>query len=162
MSIVAKRCGVKFIPPSIILIYENKNTSKIRKRVIPVRNFSQYSDCARAAERLKHHVRHSVYLESVSLAQLERLHLILRDHLKGLSLEESLAARRRSDPNDEDLNKLSDDELERRKAQMDELFERNRRHKEDPDFVYDLEVEFPESVARETCSWDEEQSDEEF
>ncbi|KAI2650722.1 Centrosomal protein of 19 kDa [Labeo rohita] len=156
MSIVAKRCGVKFIPPSIILIYENKNTSKIRKRVIPVRNFSQYS------ERLKHHVRHSIYLESVSLAQLERLHLILRDHLKGLSLEESLAARRRSDPNDEDLNKLSDDELNRRKAQMDELFERNRKHKEDPDFVYDLEVEFPENSVRETCSWDEEQSDEEF
>ncbi|XP_016402209.1 centrosomal protein of 19 kDa-like, partial [Sinocyclocheilus rhinocerous] len=72
-----------------------------------------------------------LYLESVSLAQLERLHLILRDHLKGLSLEESLAAA-------EDLNKLSDEELNRRKAQMDQLFERNRKHKEDPDFVYDL------------------------
>ncbi len=121
-----------------------------------------FLDCSRAAERLKHHVHHSVYLESVSLAQLERLHLILRDHLKGLSLEESLAARRVSDPNDEDLNKLSDDELNCRKAQMDELFERNRKHKEDPDFVYDLEVKFPEHSVRETCSWDEEQSDEEF
>lgn len=134
----------------------------MRKRVIPVRNFSQYSDCSRAAERLKHHVRHRVYLESVSLAQLERLHLILRDHLKGLSLEQSLAARRVSDPNDEDLNALSDGELKRRKTQMDELFERNRRHKEDPDFVYDLEVKFPEDSVRETCSWDEEQSGEEF
>uniref|UniRef100_A0A8C2GRI3 Centrosomal protein of 19 kDa n=1 Tax=Cyprinus carpio TaxID=7962 RepID=A0A8C2GRI3_CYPCA len=162
MSIVAKRCGVKFVPPSIILIYENTNSSKMRKRVIPVRNFSQYSDCSRAAERLKHHLRHSVYLESVSLAQLERLHLILRDHLKGLSLEESLAAQRVSGASDEDLNKLSDDELNRRKAQMDQLFQRNRKHKEDPDFVYDLEVEFPENSVRETCSWDEEQSDEEF
>lgn len=111
---------------------------------------------------MKHHVRHSVYLESVSLAQLERLHLILRDHLRGLSLDQSLAAQRGSDPNDEDLNKLSDEELNRRKAQMDELFERNRRRKEDPDFVYDLEVEFPENSVRETCSWDEEQSDDEF
>lgn len=107
-------------------------------------------------------MRHSVYLESVSLAQLERLHLILRDHLKGLSLEESLAAQRVSGASDEDLNKLSDDELNRRKAQMDQLFQRNRKHKEDPDFVYDLEVEFPENSVRETCSWDEEQSDEEF
>uniref|UniRef100_A0A672SMC7 Uncharacterized protein n=1 Tax=Sinocyclocheilus grahami TaxID=75366 RepID=A0A672SMC7_SINGR len=47
--------------------------------------------------------RHSVYLESVSLAPLERLHLILRDHLKGLKLN-------------------------RRKAR---LFEHNRKHKED-------------------------------
>ncbi|XP_067270800.1 centrosomal protein of 19 kDa [Pseudorasbora parva] len=157
MSIVAKQCGVKFSPPSIILVYENKNTSKMRKRIIPVRNFSQYSDCIRAAERLKNHVRHSVYLESVTLAQLERLHLILRDHLRGLSLDQSLAAL-----NDEDLNKLSDEELNRRKAQMDELFERNRRHKEDPDFVYDLEVEFPQNSVRETCSWDEEPSEDEF
>ncbi|CAM4662180.1 hypothetical protein PO909_027750 [Leuciscus waleckii] len=162
MSIVAKQCGVKFVPPSIILVYENKNTSKMRKRIIPVRNFSQYSDCSRAAERMKHHVRHSVYLESVSLVQLERLHLILRDHLQGLSLEQSLAAQRGPDLNDEDLNKLSDEELNRRKAQMDELFERNRRRKEDPDFVYDLEVEFPEVSVRETCSWDGEQSDDEF
>ncbi|XP_056095024.1 centrosomal protein of 19 kDa [Rhinichthys klamathensis goyatoka] len=162
MSIVAKQCGVKFIPPSIILVYENKNTSKMRKRIIPVRNFSQYSDCSRAAERMKHHVRHSIYLESVSMVQLERLHLILRDHLRGLSLDQSLAAQRGPDLDDEDLNKLSDEELDRRKAQMDELFERNRRRKEDPEFVYDLEVEFPETSVRETCSWDGEPSDDEF
>ncbi|KAA0711965.1 Centrosomal protein of 19 kDa [Triplophysa tibetana] len=161
MSTVAKRCGLKFDPPSIVVIYENENTGKMRKRVIPVRNFSQYSDCSRAAERLKYHVRHSVYVESVSLAQLERLHLILRDHLRGLSLEESLAAQRGPGPNDEDLNKLSDEELNRRKAQMDELFERHRRRKNDPDFVYDIEVEFPENSARETCSWDN-HSDDEF
>lgn len=43
MSIKAKRCGVMFDPPSIVLIYENEDRGKIRKRVIPVRNFSQYS-----------------------------------------------------------------------------------------------------------------------
>uniref|UniRef100_A0A671RJT1 Uncharacterized protein n=1 Tax=Sinocyclocheilus anshuiensis TaxID=1608454 RepID=A0A671RJT1_9TELE len=94
----------------LIFIHIN-STGQLRRRVIPVRHFSQYSDCSRA---------------SVSLA-----------HLKGLSLEESLAAA-------EDLNKRSDEELKRRKAQ---LFERNRKHKEDPDF---------------TCSWDEGPSDEEF
>lgn len=119
------------------------------------------ADCSRAAERLKHHVRHSVYLECVSLAQLERLHLLLRDHLQGASLEESLAAHRHQEE-EEDLNKLSDEELSRRKAQMDDLFQRNRRRRGDPDFVYDLEVEFGEGSVKETCSWDEEQSDQEF
>ncbi|XP_030647346.1 centrosomal protein of 19 kDa [Chanos chanos] len=162
MSIVTKRCGVKFTPPSIVLIYETKETGRVRKRVIPVRNFSQYSDCSRAAERLKHHIRHGPYLEMVPLAQLERLHVVLRDHLRGLSLEQSLAALKGPDPDEEDLNKLGDEELARRKEQMDELFQRNRRRKSDPDFVYDLEVEFPEEDKRETCSWDEDQSDDEF
>lgn len=75
-------------------------------------------------------------------------------------MEESLREQRRSHTHDEDLNKLSDEELNRRKAEMDVLFELNRRHKDDPDFVYDLEVEFPENSIRETCSWDH--SDEEF
>ncbi|XP_072516108.1 centrosomal protein of 19 kDa [Salminus brasiliensis] len=162
MSVKAKKCGVTFAPPSIIVIYENEATKKIRKRVIPVRNFSQFSDCSRAAERLKHHARHSTYLESVPLAQLERLHLVLRDHLRGLTVEESLSAQRGPDSREEDLNKLNDEELNRRKAQMDVLFERNRRHKDDPDFVYDLEIEFPQNSVRETCSWDEDQSDDEF
>lgn len=116
-------------------------------------------DCSRAAERLKHHVRHGLYLELVTLAQLERLHTVLRDHLRGLTVEESLAAQH-SDPQEEDLNKLSDEELNHRKAQMDVLFERNRRHKDDPDFIYDLQVEFPENTVRESGSWDEDQSDE--
>ncbi|KAK2869255.1 hypothetical protein Q7C36_001126 [Tachysurus vachellii] len=160
MSITAKRCGIKFDPPSVILIYENEHINKLRKRVMPVRSFSQYSDCRRAAERLKHHPRHGHYLDSVSLEQLVRLHTVLRDHLRGLSVEESLREQRRSHTDDEDLNKVSDEELKRRKAEMDILFELNRRRKDEPDFVYDLEVEFPENSVRETCSWD--QSDEEF
>lgn len=43
MPIKAKRCGIKFEPPSVILIYENEHTNKLRKRVMPVRSFSQYS-----------------------------------------------------------------------------------------------------------------------
>lgn len=80
--------------------------------------------------------------------------------MQGLSLEESLKAQRTADLHEEDLNKLSDEELNKRKAKMDELFELNRCHKDDPDFVYDLQVQFPENSVRETCSWD--QSDEEF
>ncbi|XP_029355640.1 centrosomal protein of 19 kDa [Echeneis naucrates] len=153
MRLEAKRCGVQFSPPSIILIYQNTETKKVRKRIIPVRNFSKYSDCSMAAERLKSHSRHRDYLEGVSQSQLEKLLIILRDHLQGFSLEHSLASFH-LDP-DEDLNKLDDENLARKKGQMDELFERNRRHKDDPDFVYDLEVDFSKHTQAK-CSWDEE------
>ncbi|KAL7397640.1 hypothetical protein ABVT39_025566 [Epinephelus coioides] len=109
-----------------------------------------------AAERLKNHPRHRDYLEGVSQSQLEKLHIILRDHMQGYSLEHSLASLR-LDP-DEDLNKLDDDELARKKGQMDELFEKNRRRKDDPDFVYDVEKDFTKT-AQEKCSWDEESDD---
>lgn len=92
------------------------------------------------------------YLERVPQSQLEKLHIILRDHLQGFSLEHSLASFT-VDP-DEDLNKLGDDELARKKGKMEELFERNRRSKDDPDFVYDIEVDFTKN-AEEICSWDE-------
>ncbi|XP_029905910.1 centrosomal protein of 19 kDa [Myripristis murdjan] len=156
MSFEAKRCGVQFNPPSIILIYEEKDSRKVRKRIIPVRNFSKYSDCGMAAERLKSHSRHKEYLDGVSQSQLERLHIILRDHMRGHSLEHSLASFHLNP--DEDLNKLDDDELARKKGQMDKLFERNRRRKDDPDFIYEVEVDFTKA-GQEKCSWDEESDD---
>ncbi|XP_054645618.1 centrosomal protein of 19 kDa [Dunckerocampus dactyliophorus] len=155
MRFVVKRCGVCFSPPSIVLIYENKE-NKVRKRVIPVRHFYRYSNCSLAAESLKNHPRHKDYLESVSQIQLERLYVILRDHLQGFTLEHSLASLQ-VDP-DEDMNKLGDEELARKKSQMDEVFEKNRTHREDPDFVYDLEVDFSKT-AKEKCSWDEDSDD---
>uniref|UniRef100_A0A3B3C1B3 Centrosomal protein of 19 kDa n=1 Tax=Oryzias melastigma TaxID=30732 RepID=A0A3B3C1B3_ORYME len=151
-SIVAKRCGVRFNPPSIVLLYVNTETKKLRKRVIPIRNFTTFSDCGKAAEQLKEHTRHGDYLEGVSQSQLEKLHVILQDHLNGFSLKHSLASFH-LDPN-EDLNKLDDKELARKKGQMDREFERNRKHKDDPGFVYDLEVDF-EKTPQENCSWDE-------
>lgn len=84
------------------------------------------------------------------------MYSILRDHMKGLSLEESLASFR-LDPA-QDLNKLDDDELARKKGKMDELFDKNRKKKDDPDFVYDVEVEFSAN-NQEKCSWDEESDD---
>lgn len=109
-------------------------------------------DCCMAAEQLKEHPRHRDYLEAVSQGQLEKLHILLQDHLRGLSLKHSLSTFH-LDP-DEDLNKLDDKELARKKAQMDREFERNRKHKDDPGFVYDLEVDF-EKAPQENCSWDE-------
>lgn len=60
---------------------------------------------------------------------------------------------------EEDLNKLDDNELAKKKKIMDELFEKNRRKPNDPEFVYDLEVDFPQDGQIESCGWDEEEQE---
>ncbi|XP_036245112.2 LOW QUALITY PROTEIN: centrosomal protein of 19 kDa [Molothrus ater] len=162
MIFSAQKCGVCFQPPSIILIYRD-NVDKTRQRIMPIRNFSRFSDCCRAAEQLKNNPRHKPYLEGVSLRQLEKLYSLLRDHLEGQSLSESLGRYHHEhtiDP-EEDMNKLDDKELAKRKSIMDELFEKNRKRRDDPDFVYNVEVDFPQDEHLEACAWDTE-SDEEM
>ncbi|KAM5293270.1 centrosomal protein of 19 kDa [Ctenodactylus gundi] len=162
MLCTAKRCGIRFQPPAIILVYENEIKGKKRQRIMPVRNFSKFSDCTRAAEQLKNNPRHQSYLQQVSLRQLEKLFALLRGHLCGQSLSETMEQIRRVatvDP-EEDLNKLDDRELAKRKSIMDELFEKNQKKKDDPDFVYDVEVEFPQGERLESCGWDSDSADE--
>ncbi|NXA06071.1 CEP19 protein, partial [Sapayoa aenigma] len=163
MTFTAQKCGICFQPPSIVLIYRDNSQDKTRRRVMPARNFSRFSDCSTAAEQLKNNPRHKAYLEGVSLHQLHRLFSLLRGHLGGESLAESLEKFRQEETIDpeEDMNKLDDKELAKRKSIMDELFEKNRKKKDDPDFVYDIEVEFPQDEKLESCGWDVE-SDEEF
>uniref|UniRef100_A0AC11DWU7 Centrosomal protein 19 n=1 Tax=Ovis aries TaxID=9940 RepID=A0AC11DWU7_SHEEP len=151
----------RFQPPAIILIYENEMKGKNRQRIMPVRNFSKYSDCSRAAEQLKNNPRHKGYLEQVSLKQLEKLFSFLRGNLWGQSLAETMEQIQREttiDP-EEDLNKLDDKELAKRKSIMDELFEKNQKKKDDPDFVYDIEVEFPQDEQLQSCGWDTESAE---
>ncbi|XP_053167545.1 centrosomal protein of 19 kDa [Hemicordylus capensis] len=164
MSYIAKKCGIQLQPPSIILIYEDQLKNNVRKRIMPIRNFSKFSDCSRAAEQLKNNPRHKTYLEGVSMQQLQKLHSLLRGHLEGQSLTRSLEQIQREESVDpeEDLNKLDDKELTKRKKIMDELFEKNRKKKDDPDFIYNVEVEFPQDGNLESCGWDSESDDDEF
>uniref|UniRef100_A0A8C6RI37 Centrosomal protein of 19 kDa n=1 Tax=Nannospalax galili TaxID=1026970 RepID=A0A8C6RI37_NANGA len=153
MMCIAKKCGIRFQPPAVILIYENEIKGKSRQRII---------DCTRAAEQLKNNPRHKSYLEQVSLKQLEKLFVFLQGYLRGQSLAETMEQIRREttiDP-EEDLNKLDDKELAKRKSIMDELFEKNQMKKDDPNFVYDIEVEFPQNEQLLSCGWDTESADE--
>ncbi|KAM6198508.1 centrosomal protein of 19 kDa [Sarcoramphus papa] len=162
MTYVAKKCGICFQPPSIVLIYKEDGKDKTRRRIMPVRNFSKFSDCSMAAEQLKNNPRHQAYLEGVSLRQLRKLYGLLKGHLGGESLAESLEKFRQEETIDpeEDMNKLDDKELAKRKSIMDELFEKNRKKKDDPDFIYDIEVEFPQDEQLESCGWDVESGEE--
>ncbi|EMP38411.1 centrosomal protein of 19 kDa [Chelonia mydas] len=163
MTYAAKKCGIRFQPPSIILIYEDENKDRARQRIMPIRNFSKFSDCSRAAEQLKNNPRHKAYLQGVSLRQLQKLYSLLRGHLQGQNLAQTLEQIHQEETIDpeEDLNKLDDKELAKRKSIMDELFEKNRKKKDDPDFTYNVEVEFPQDEQLESCGWDAE-SDNEF
>lgn len=58
----------------------------------------------------------------------------------------------------DDLNKVSEEELLRKKAEMDVLFEKNAKKPGDPDFVYDKEVDF-EGEQHSEASWDEDGED---
>ena len=72
----------------------------------------------------------------------------------------------KSSPNnsdqEEDLNNLDDYELDKRKAEMDKDFEKNRIKPGDEDFVYDKEVEFNEGKMESGWDDDDEYSDPEF
>ncbi|XP_015415287.1 PREDICTED: LOW QUALITY PROTEIN: centrosomal protein of 19 kDa-like [Myotis davidii] len=163
MTCTAKKWGIRLQPPAIILIYENEMKGKSRQRIMPVRNFSKFSDCNRAAEQLKNNPRHKSYLEQVSLRQLEQLFRFLRGNLRGQSLAETMEQIQRDtaiDPK-EDLNrpKLDDKELAKKKSIMDELFEKNQKKKDDPNFVYGIAVEFPQDEQLQSCGWDTESAD---
>ncbi|NXU44016.1 CEP19 protein, partial [Drymodes brunneopygia] len=162
MNFRAQKCGICFHPPSIILIYRDNSQDKTRQRIMPVRNFSRFSDCGLAAEQLKNNPRHRAYLEGVPLRQLQKLYTLLRGHLAGQSLAESLEEFQKEETIDpeEDMNKLDDRELARRKSIMDELFEKNRKKKGDPDFEYNVEVDFPQDEQLESCGWDLETDEE--
>ena len=54
----------------------------------------------------------------------------------------------------EDLNKLDDYELDKRKADMDKDFEKNRLRPGDDGFVYDKEVDF--TTGKMESGWDDE------
>ena len=164
-QITLKKCGIRFDPPAVIITYINAN-GRLHRRTMPLRNFNKRSGVPRVAEELKNNTRHKKYLEHLPLPQLEKLISIIRDKMNGITLENSLKMNAKLtdiDP-DEDLNKVDAETLKRKKAMMDEAFNKNRKQIGDSDFVYDVEVDFEGAGgggAVETCEWDS-NSDDEF
>ncbi|XP_006823945.1 centrosomal protein of 19 kDa-like [Saccoglossus kowalevskii] len=160
MSIMPQQCGVRFDPPALVLTYHN-HRGNLHRRTMPIRGFTKRSGITRTAESLVSNPRHRKYLENISRPQIEKLLRIIQEHMKGISLDETLGAIKMEntiDP-DEDLNKLDDIALSRKKAIMDEDFEKNRKKPGDEGFEYEVEVDFLPAI--ETSGWDD-QSDPEF
>ena len=82
---------------------------------------------------------------------------MIQSKMKGMELnqiENISSGARPNSSGEEDLNKLDDYELDKRKAAMDENFEKNRLRPGDEDYVYDKEVEFNEGKIE--SGWDDE------
>jgi len=149
-AIHPKKIGVVFKPPALVLLYKDKLQHK--KRTMPIRELTGSCDCGQLASRLKS--RHKAYLASISVIIIEKLIRLAQESLKGTDKQESLNIIRKEyeiDPG-EDLNKLSDKELKKRKEIMDLAFDKNSIGKEHPEFVYDKVVEF--SKATRATEWD--------
>jgi len=166
-DVVLRKCGVKFAPLSLVLLYDDRRAAKTRKHVLKLtRHLSKQSVLPEVAAALRLLPAHSRLLQAMSEAQLERLLCIARDHLCGLSLTQSLEKAARLDQIDsaEDLNTVDEETLARKKAVMEEAFELNRSRPGDIDFVYDKEVDFggdgnedgaaPDDLNIEACDWD--------
>lgn len=77
------------------------------------------------------------YLEKVSTGQLSKL---LGNILRGQASQPKSHSKALMD---EDLNKADDSTLNRVKEDMEEEYKRNSLTKSNPNFVYDLQVDFP-------------------
>ncbi|KAL5111621.1 LARGE xylosyl and glucuronyltransferase 2 [Taenia crassiceps] len=102
---------------------------------------------------------HCALLDPIPKAQIIRLVHILRDLENGVSLGESLRYNNEVEKISptEDLNKETDEVVERKKTVMNEQYEINLIRPDDSNFRYDLPVDFPEQ--RETSEWDSDMSD---
>ncbi|XP_060551435.1 centrosomal protein of 19 kDa-like [Ruditapes philippinarum] len=165
MEIEVQKCGVKFDPPAIMIVYSDNGSKKHRQRTMPLRDFTKDSNTEKATDDLIAHPRHGKYVTKIPKVQLMRLITIIRDKLNGMSLEASLArndALDKIDP-EENLNTVDEETLKRKKAAMERTFEKHQVKPNDPNFKYDVDVEFDEQDVIES-GWDsgEDGSDLEF
>ena len=159
-----QKCGVKFDPPAIVITYTECDTKKHRRRTMPLRDFTKTTNVDKAAHELRTNPRHKKYVSHITLAQLERLITIIKDKLNGMSLTESVERNNKMDAIDpeEDLNRVDEETLSRKKAVMESTFEKHQVKPTDPNFKYEVEVDFDANNVIES-GWDsEEGSDQEF
>lgn len=159
------KLGVKFSPPKLVLLYRDGRSGKMHRRSMPLRQMNKNKrDLDRLVADLVQDPNHHRYLKNIPQHQILRMVNIIQDHMKGISLEESLAAiadLERIDPT-EDLNKVDSDALARKKLVMEASFERNRKKIGDDSFEYDVQVDFGGGEGDgevETCEWDDDDDD---
>ncbi|VDM03506.1 unnamed protein product [Schistocephalus solidus] len=157
MSRLVTGCGIKCQPPSLLIKYKFNYKTKVH--VIRLHEFPSSVSVLELYDNLIKKNRHKYFLEQVPKIQLIRLLSILKSVINGQSLEDSLRINAALEciSSNEDLNKADDETLERKKLVMEETFERNRIRPTDPDFEYDIEVDFPKQI--ETSGWDSDFSD---
>eukprot|EP00795_Rhopilema_esculentum_P006827 gene6827-12420_t len=103
---------------------------------------------------------HQKYLKTVPEKQLKRLLRKLHEKIYSYGKATNLVSPSNSD---EDFNKLDDEELNKVKDKMSESFEQNRVKPGDPEWKYEIDVDFEAGNGNKLESgWDSEESELEF
>ncbi|KAI6660594.1 Centrosomal protein of 19 kDa [Oopsacas minuta] len=157
-----KKCGIKYTPPTLVLIYEDHKMEKIKRRSIPLKKLTYSSDAEEVVENLYDNPRHSIYLSRISRIQIQRLVGKVIRELADDKPRRLPEVPRTSTPTptyivedtpDFDLNLLDDLDLKRQKEKMNILFEKNKISQNDKDYEYDIDMDFEKGVKLES-GWD--------
>lgn len=101
------KLGVRFDPPSIILIYRERG--KLRKRQIPVKNIDILTDISIYAANFKKDTKYKKFFDKVTISKIEKIVFILQDNMKGYTLTESLErAKKYDDPSKNEDSEISE------------------------------------------------------
>lgn len=168
-DVCPKRFGLNFDPPTIVLEYLEVSTGKLFHRRIGLRRLRPTSDAARVAEKLRQKNQALLAEDRVSFEQIVSLVKRLQEsqvsaphcgdaHSPGASEQggsplDSQSINNGVDYHTANLNKLSEEELLQHKAKMDVAFFKNQKKRTDPDFVYDIRVDF-DTEQGQPSGWD--------
>ena len=137
-SITPIKVGIKFDPPSILLVYRDKG--KLRSRQIPAKNVDILTDVTLYVEKFKENAKYKKYFEKIPHKKLEKIVFILQDNMKGYTLKESLLRSKKFDDkainDDTDVTESNLDKSDTKKKDED----KNEDDYDDDDF-HDTEDE---------------------
>mmetsp|Transcript_16745 Transcript_16745/g.29325 ORF Transcript_16745/g.29325 Transcript_16745/m.29325 type:complete len:174 (+) Transcript_16745:90-611(+) len=158
-DVCPKRFGLNYDPPAIILEYLEVSTGKLFHRRVGLKRLRATADPARVAEKLRQKNRALLTEDSgVDFDQIVTLVKKLQESMveKSATSRNStpVASDKKFDYHKADLNKLTDSDLAHHKALMDVEFFKNQKKPSDRDFVYDVQVDFPEPNVE--SGWDSE------
>ncbi|XP_018018110.1 centrosomal protein of 19 kDa [Hyalella azteca] len=151
-SITPQFIGVRLKPPAVALRYLTASGAP-RVRLMPVRGLPTYGPVTLQVAQLRQ--RHTNYLSKVPDVRLEKLVRLLQEVSCGRQMQEAVEALNKEytiDPN-QDLNKLSDVDIEKKKKIMDSSFVLSQVKPGDPDYEYDKRVDFA-TEDQQDAGWD--------
>jgi hypothetical protein len=124
-SITPIKIGIKFDPPSILLVYRDKG--KLRSRQIPAKNVDILTDVTLYVEKFKEDAKYKKYFEKIPHKRLEKIVFILQDNMKGYTLKESLIRAKKFD------DKAINDDTDITESNFDKSDYKNKEKNDDDD-----------------------------
>ena len=116
-------------------------------------------------KNIKNHIgklktRHGNAMSTIPTVRVEKLLRLLQITMSGRTMDEAVkeVEKEFTISHFEDMNKLSDEQLQRRKELMDINFEKNRIQPGDKDYIYDKQVDFGQPEVE--SGWDNEDGNE--